>query len=77
MNKAKLPFAILRQMRGNNKLQKLVDDMSTKTILYFQTPSLSIKNEKLAPLHIDGEPRETAEALDIRIIKDAFLLLQP
>jgi diacylglycerol kinase family enzyme len=51
--------------------------MSTKTILYFQTPSLSIKNEKLAPLHIDGEPRETAEALDIRIIKDAFLLLQP
>jgi diacylglycerol kinase family enzyme len=77
MNKAKLPFAILRQMRGNNKLQKLVDDMSTKTILYFQTPSLSIKNEKLAPLHIDGEPRETAEAFDIQIIKDAFLLLQP
>ncbi|MEI6264877.1 MAG: diacylglycerol kinase family protein [Sphingobacteriia bacterium] len=77
MNKAKLPFAILRQMRGNNKLQKLVDDMSTKTILYFQTPSLSIKNEKLAPLHIDGEPRETAPAFDIQIIKDAFLLLQP
>jgi diacylglycerol kinase (ATP) len=77
MNKAKLPFAILRQMRGNNKLQQLVDDMSTKTILYFQTPSLSIKNEKLAPLHIDGEPRETAATFDIQIIKDAFLLLQP
>lgn len=77
MNKAKLPFAILQQMRGNNKLQKLVDDMSTKTILYFQTPSLSIKNEKLAPLHIDGEPRETAAAFDIQIIKDAFLLIQP
>lgn len=77
MNKAKLPFAILRQMRGNNKLQQLVDDMSTKTILYFQTPTLSIKNEKLAPLHIDGEPRETAAAFNIAIIKDAFLLIQP
>ncbi len=77
MNKAKLPFAILRQMRGNNKLQQLVDDMSTKTILYFQTPSLSIKNEKLAPLHIDGEPRETAETFNIEIIKAAFKLLQP
>lgn len=77
MNKAKLPFAILRQMRGNNKLQQLVDDISTKTILYFQTPALSIKNEKLAPLHIDGEPRETAQTFNIEIIKAAFNLLQP
>ena len=77
MNKAKLPFAILRQMRGNNKLQKLVDDMSTKSVLYFQTPALKIKNLKLAPLHIDGEPRETAAELNIEIIQNAFLLLQP
>lgn len=77
MKKAKLPFAVLRQMRGNNKLQKLVDDMSTKSVLYFQTPSLIIKNLKLAPLHIDGEPRETAAELNIEIIRDAFPLLQP
>jgi len=77
MNKAKLPFAVLRQMRGNNKLQKLVDDMSTKSVLYFQTPSLIIKNLKLAPLHIDGEPRETAAELNIEIIRNAFKLLQP
>ncbi len=77
MNKAKLPFAILRQMRGNNKLQQLVEDMSNKNILYFQTPSLTIKNPKLAPLHIDGEPKETTEELNINIIKDAFLLIRP
>ncbi len=77
MNKAKLPFAVLRQMRGNNKLQKLVDDMSSKSVLYFQTPSLMIKNIKLAPLHIDGEPRETAAELNIEIIRNAFQLLQP
>jgi YegS/Rv2252/BmrU family lipid kinase len=77
MNKAKLPFAILRQMRGNNKLQQLVEDMSNKSVIYFQTPSLTIRNLKLAPLHIDGEPKETFEALNIEIIKDAFLLIQP
>ena len=61
MNKAKLPFAVLKQMRGNNKLQTLVEDVSKKNILYFQTPQIIIKNSKLAPLHIDGEPYETRD----------------
>ena len=60
MNKAKLPFAILKQIRGNNKLQELVEEMSQKNILYFQTASLTIQNPSLAPLHIDGEPAETS-----------------
>jgi YegS/Rv2252/BmrU family lipid kinase len=77
MNKAKLPFAILQQIRGNNKLQQLVDDMSQKNVLYFQTPSLKIRNLKLAPLHIDGEPRETAEEFSIDVLKDCFELIQP
>ena len=77
MNKAKLPFAILRQIRGNNQLQQLVDDMSQKNILYFQTPSLTIKNLKHAPFHIDGEPAETAEEFDIKLIRRCFKLLQP
>ncbi len=76
MNKAKLPFAILKHIRGNNKLQQLVEDMTHKNILYFQTSSLTIKNFKLAPLHIDGEPRETAEEFTIEILKDCFDLIQ-
>ena len=35
MHKARLPFAVLRQIRGNNKLQQLVEDMSKKNIIYF------------------------------------------
>jgi YegS/Rv2252/BmrU family lipid kinase len=77
MSKAKLPFALLRQMRGNNQLQQLVEDMSNKSVIYFQTPALTIRNPKLAPLHIDGEPRDTVEELKIEIIRDAFLLIQP
>lgn len=77
MNKAKLPFAILQQVRGNNKLQQLVEDMNQKNILYFQTPSLIIRNMKHAPLHIDGEPKETADEFTIDILKDCFELICP
>jgi len=77
MNKARLPFAIMRQVRGNNKLQELVDDVLHKHVLYFQTPSISIKNLKHAPFHVDGEPRETNEEYNIRILPQCFRLLQP
>ena len=77
MNKAKLPFAILKQIRGNNVLQQLVDEVSNKNILYFQTPSLSIRNLKHAPFHIDGEPREMEEEYKINILPKCFKLLQP
>lgn len=77
MNKAKLPFAILKQIRGNNQLQQLVDDMAEKTILYFQTPSLTIRNLKHAPFHIDGEPAETEEEYKIQLIRKCFKLYQP
>ncbi len=75
MNKASLPFAVLKQIRGNNKLQQLVEDMSQKNILYFQTPSISIKNLKRAPLHIDGEPTDTMAELNVQIIPNCFKLL--
>src|SRR3954451_877177 len=72
MNKAKLPFAILKQIRGNNELQQLVEDMSEKNILYFQTPALTIRNLKHAPFHIDGEPAETEEEYRIQLIRKCF-----
>ena len=77
MNKAKLPFAILKQIRGNNELQQMVDEMSQKNILYFQTPSLTIRNLKHAPFHIDGEPVETAGEFKIELVRRCFKLLQP
>jgi diacylglycerol kinase (ATP) len=77
MNKAKLPFAILKQLRGNNRLQQLVEDISKKNVLYFQTHSLTIKNLKYAPLHIDGEPMDTPKEVKFEIIRNCFKLLQP
>lgn len=77
MNKARLPFAVLKQIRGNNRLQKLVDDVTKKNVLYFQTPSLVIRNPNHAPIHVDGEPREMEAEYKIQIIKKCFKLLQP
>lgn len=77
MNKAKMPFAILKQIRGNNKLIELVENLSKSNILYFQTNALTIKNNKHAPFHIDGEPRETAAEFNIEIISNCFQLIQP
>lgn len=77
MNKARLPFAVLKQIRGNNKLQELVEDLTHKNIIYFQTPSLVIRNLKLAPFHIDGEPRETSMEYKIEVTPQCFRLIQP
>ena len=77
MNKLRLPFAVLQQVAGRNKLLQFPDDTGTKNILYFQTPSLQITNPQLAPFHIDGDPQQTASHFDIRIIPQAFRLLVP
>ena len=69
-----LIFKLLKQIiRG-----KIASAHNTdKTILYFQTKKLQIKNLDNAPFHIDGEPMETATVFDVEIIEKAFLLLQP
>jgi len=77
MNKAKLPFAVLRQVRGNNQLQEMVNAMTRKNVLYFQTDALTIRNARLAPLHIDGEPAETAPELKIQVLESCFHLIRP
>jgi YegS/Rv2252/BmrU family lipid kinase len=77
MNKAKLVFAVLKQMRSNRQLQIFGKENSDKVVLYFQTPALTIKNLENAPLHIDGDPYKTADELKINILKDSIELIRP
>jgi YegS/Rv2252/BmrU family lipid kinase len=77
MHKVKLPYAILKQLSGNNKMQQLVEDMEHKNIVYFQTPSLEISNIQLAPLHIDGEAVASAQHLVIKVLPNYFTLFVP
>ncbi len=77
MNKFKLPFSVISQVTGINGIQQASDYGPGKDIMYFQTDKLDILNPELAPLHIDGDPADTATELKIRIIKNCFTLLQP
>lgn len=77
MNKAKIPFALLKQIKGNNRLQELVNEITHKNVIYFQTSAITIHNLKHAPLHIDGEPIETSDSIVVKTIPSAFSLIQP
>lgn len=44
-------------------------------IIYFQTGQITIKNMQNAPLHIDGEPRQSMPELNIRIQPSYFSLI--
>jgi diacylglycerol kinase (ATP) len=70
-------WTILKQIR--NGQVRLYEDKKyhRNDIHYFQTKKITIKNPQLAPLHIDGDHADTAEAFEIEIIENAFKLLMP
>jgi YegS/Rv2252/BmrU family lipid kinase len=75
MNKAILPFALIQQISGGALTG--TTKKSKDTIQYFQAAKLQLKNKDLAPLHIDGEPKETAEFFNIKVIPKSFRLIRP
>jgi diacylglycerol kinase (ATP) len=77
MNKLLFPLSVLSQIRGINARQDFIDSPGKKNILYFQTRSLSIINHNNAPLHIDGDPKNTASRFEIKLLPHAIRLLQP
>ena len=77
MNKMRLVWSILRQIRMG-KVKPYGDQQRYRnSIHYFQTDHLSIGNPQGAPLHIDGDPADTSSSFEIKIIKNAFRLLMP
>lgn len=77
MSKMKMLYALLVQLKLGQVVPVAEKKFHQKDIHYFQTKKLSIQNPGGAPLHIDGEPCSSAEKFDIRIIENAFRLLQP
>lgn len=75
MNKAILPFALIQQLSAGQLTGS--NDEHPNTIQYFQTTRLQIRNRDHAPLHIDGEPRETSDVINIKILPRCFELIQP
>jgi diacylglycerol kinase (ATP) len=76
MAKMQFPLSVLLQVLGVNALSDK-NALAKNGVLYFQTDSLQIKNLDAAPIHIDGEPKETIRQMDIRVIPGCFKLIQP
>ena len=77
MSKLRMVWSILKQIR--NGQVRVYEDKKYhgNDIHYFQTNKLTIKNLQLAPLHIDGDPAETAKYFEIEIIEKAFRMIIP
>jgi YegS/Rv2252/BmrU family lipid kinase len=72
MSKLQVLMSVFYQMKyGEVQEERFRKD----GILYYQARELEIINPKLAPLHIDGDPVATAEALHIKIIPGAIRLV--
>jgi YegS/Rv2252/BmrU family lipid kinase len=76
VSKTNMIFQTIKQLAGWNKL---VSDtfLEKKGMVYFQTDKLSLINHNEAPLHIDGDPAETAKIVNVQILKKCFRLIQP
>lgn len=77
MNRWLLPFALFNQIAGINKLSALDEGTSKKGVYYFQADELFIFNKNNAAIHIDGEPQTSAREINLKILPNAFRLLQP
>lgn len=74
MNKLQMLFAVIHQINKGEVKEKLYKE---KGVMYYQTSKLTIHNKDKAPLHVDGDPQETAPVFEINVIPGAFRLIQP
>ena len=77
MSKLRMLLAVINQIMAGKINEHDEKTFHKKDILYFQTSHLIIYNLNKAPLHIDGDPAYAAKKYTIKIIPDAFKLIQP
>lgn len=69
-----LLFNLLRQIVAG-KLRS-VESSLNQPVIYFQTEKIIIENKTNAPMHIDGDPAETSDVVNIEVKKKCFRLIQ-
>lgn len=76
-NKISTALFVLKQIVSGKIQSNHQINTEKKGIYYLQTDMLTVKNKGMAPLHIDGEPSETHELFEIKVIPNAFKLIHP
>ncbi len=73
--KSMLLLNVLHQVLAG-RIKKIENSLNSP-VIYFQTTNLKVINYDDAPMHIDGEPRDSIHQLDISILPGFFKLIQP
>jgi diacylglycerol kinase (ATP) len=76
MSKLRLLWSVFKQIKYGEIAEYNDGTFHRRDVLYFQTNKLTILNPNGAPLHIDGDPANTAEKFTIRVVPRAFKLIQ-
>ena len=74
MNKIQVLLSTFYQVKYGEVQENIY---KRKGILYYQVKEIEILNPSMAPLHIDGDPIDTAPVFKVSIIHSAFSLMQP
>ncbi len=77
MSKPRILWSVIRQMKAGRIRNYEEEKFLIKDILYFQTDKIKIYNPASAPLHIDGDHKQTDKKFEIEILPSAFRLIQP
>lgn len=68
-----LLLTVMKQVLAG-KLRRIENSLRSP-VIYFQTAELTISNTSGAPMHIDGEPRNTPAQLSIKVLPHYFNLI--
>jgi YegS/Rv2252/BmrU family lipid kinase len=77
MNKIKTMFLLFKHIFQGKAQENAGLLSSKKGIIYIQSTKVKITNSLKAPLHVDGEPVESSEIVEVKIIPNAIKLVQP
>lgn len=69
-------FALLYQIIFGKPVDVQDARKQTATVRYVQATRIEIENLDAAPLHVDGEPKQTSERMRIEVLPGAFWLIR-
>lgn len=69
-------LGLIRQILFGKPMSLENAKQSSAVVRYIQSSSICIENNQYAPMHVDGEPKESAEKIQIRVIPKAFNIIR-
>jgi len=76
-SKLSMLLQAMKQVGGFNELQEVEVLNEKSSVIYFQTNAIKITNALKAPMHIDGDPVETAKSVQVKLLNNCFRLIYP